>query len=156
MVKRDLLHDIINLNKRFNKGFATYDEKWSALVLKETKKPPQSLESKTPEGITLKPLYTATDLPDLAESTYCIINTILIIPFILSNYSLYYYYKLLHLLVSIHLLVAHMLQCMRRSHGIAMPIRSAQSLVVNIRILQSKDHSPVCWLQYRRREQSVL
>ena len=45
-----------------------YEQKWRELVVKETKKAPEDLETLTSEGIVLKPLYTAADLPKGEES----------------------------------------------------------------------------------------
>ena len=43
-------------------------EKWAALAAKQLKgKSPDSLNWKTPEGILVKPLYTARDLQDLSH-----------------------------------------------------------------------------------------
>ena len=50
----------------------TYEKSWRELVVKETKKQPEDLETFTPEGILLKPLYTVSDLPKDEECSYFI------------------------------------------------------------------------------------
>ena len=47
---------------------SNYEQKWRELVVKETKKAPEDLETLTPEGLVLKPVYTAADLPMSEES----------------------------------------------------------------------------------------
>jgi methylmalonyl-CoA mutase len=46
------------------RNLSSYPSNWESLASKEISKDPKSLEWKTPEGIVIKPLYTANDLPD--------------------------------------------------------------------------------------------
>jgi len=47
-----------------------YDQDWSKLVNKESKgKAPQDFETQSPEGITIKPVYTSSDLKGLCDPT---------------------------------------------------------------------------------------
>ncbi len=52
------------LRKFKARSLSSYDPKWSALVSKELggKKGPKDLERITPEGLTLKPVYTRADV----------------------------------------------------------------------------------------------
>lgn len=52
-----------------HRSLSSYDPKWSQLVQKELggKNGPEALEKVTPEGIKVKPVYTATDAPELNE-----------------------------------------------------------------------------------------
>lgn len=52
-----------------SRALSTYDPKWSKLVQKELGNDlgPDSLERVTPEGIKLKPLYTANDVKGKEE-----------------------------------------------------------------------------------------
>jgi hypothetical protein len=44
----------------------SYNAEWATLVNKETKKTPENLENQTPEGINLKPVYSTSDIPNIA------------------------------------------------------------------------------------------
>ena len=55
-------------NRREMTVVSNYEQKWRELVVKETKKAPEDLETLTPEGLLLKPVYTAADLPMSEES----------------------------------------------------------------------------------------
>ena len=56
------------LRRGFRRGLTTLPSEWTALAAKELKgKDPASLVVPTAEGIPLKPLYTAADLPDVRE-----------------------------------------------------------------------------------------
>ena len=54
-------------SRREKSVISSYEKSWRELVVKETKKAPEDLETFTPEGIVLKPLYTAADLPNEEE-----------------------------------------------------------------------------------------
>ena len=54
-------------SRREKSVISSYEKSWRELVVKETKKAPEDLETFTPEGIVLKPLYTAADLPNGEE-----------------------------------------------------------------------------------------
>jgi methylmalonyl-CoA mutase len=52
-------------NKLVSRALSGYDPEWTKLVTKELKgKGPETLEKMTPEGIKLKPIYTAQDVID--------------------------------------------------------------------------------------------
>ena len=55
--------------------FSTYPEEWTKLASKELKgKDPSILEWHTPEGLVLKPLYTATDASKALENNKSILG----------------------------------------------------------------------------------
>ena len=47
----------------FTRRLCSLPPKWAAMVQKEIKKDATTLIRQTPEGIAMKPLYTASDLP---------------------------------------------------------------------------------------------
>lgn len=69
MISRQIVSNRLLRSLCQRRALASYDPKWSALVQKELggARGPDSLERVTPEGLTLKPVYTAEDAPQSKE-----------------------------------------------------------------------------------------
>eukprot|EP01039_Chlorochromonas_danica_P002505 gene2505-2743_t len=69
MISRQIVSNRLLRSLCQRRALASYDPKWSALVQKELggARGPDSLERVTPEGLTLKPVYTAEDVPPSKE-----------------------------------------------------------------------------------------
>lgn len=60
---KNLAARLVKLQSQPVRAFAAYDPKWTTLVQKELAgKAPETLERVTPEGIKVKPIYTADDV----------------------------------------------------------------------------------------------